>query len=269
MDQETNEKEKLEKLKSYLSNLKNLAVAFSGGVDSSFLLKVAKDVLGKNVKAYTIDTVYIPQREIEEAGKFTQKHEIKHEILTVPLINIIKHNPSDRCYFCKTFIFKKILNKAKSDSIDHVAEGTNFDDISHHRPGLKALKELGILSPLKELGFTKNDIRELSNDMKLPTWNKPAYACLLTRLPYGTNLSEKELRLIEDSENYLISIGFDGVRVRSHGNLARIEVLPEHMQKILNLDLLHNITNKLKNIGYQFVTIDTEGYKSGSFDHVK
>ena len=262
-------KEKLQNLENYLKKLGNLAVAFSGGVDSSFLLLIAGLVLKDKVKAFTIDTVYIPHREIEQAKEFTAKHKIKHEVITVPLIEIIKHNPSDRCYFCKTFIFKRLLNDAKLSGFNHLAEGTNADDVQNHRPGLKALDELGIISPLKQMNFTKEDIREVSKKYNLSTWNKPAYACLLTRIPYGTEISPKELELIEKSETYLIHKGFDGVRVRSHGNLARIEVLPEHMGKILNQKLLLEIAVKLKEFGYQFVTVDAQGYKSGSFDHVK
>jgi len=262
-------KKKLTKLEDYLEDLQGVVVAFSGGVDSSFLLKTAHNVLKDNVTALTIDTVYIPDREIEAAKKFISKHSIKHDILTIPLIDIIHHNPNDRCYFCKTFIFKKLLNEAQKLGIKRVVEGTNYDDIEFHRPGIKALDELGILSPLKELEFTKKDIRELSKHLDLPTWDKPAYACLLTRLPYGTQITEKKLKQIEESENYLISLGFNGVRVRTHDNLARIEVLPEDLHKILNSKLLKKITIKLKEIGYQFITLDTEGYKAGSFDHVK
>jgi pyridinium-3,5-biscarboxylic acid mononucleotide sulfurtransferase len=261
--------EKQKKLEQYFSGLKGVCIAFSGGVDSSYLLKVAHDVLQDNVWAFTIDTVYIPSREIDEARKFALKHKINHQVIAVPLIDIVRHNPNDRCYFCKTFIFKKILNEAQKLNISHVAEGTNADDVQAYRPGIKALDELKVLSPLKELGFTKQDIRDLSRGLGLPTWNKPAYACLLTRIPYGNTVNPTELKRIEASEKYLAHLGFDGVRVRSHDNLARIEVLPEHMDKILNMELLKNITNELKNLGFQFVTLDTEGYKPGSFDHAK
>ena len=260
---------KLENLEKYLIDLKKVGIAFSGGVDSSFLLKFAGEILGENVKAYTINTVYIPDRDIETARNFTLKNNIRHSIINIPLIDIIQHNPSDRCYFCKTFIFKKIREEAVKDGIEYLAEGTNIDDVNSHRPGLKVLEELKIKSPLKETGFTKNDIRSASKKLNLPTWNKPAYACLLTRLPYGTVVSDKELKMIQESEDYIISLGFDGVRVRSHGNLARIEFLPEHLHKILKNDILSKITKKLKETGYQFVAIDTEGYKQGSFDHTK
>jgi uncharacterized protein (TIGR00268 family) len=260
-------KEKLDRLEDDLLKKNNLAIAFSGGTDSTFLLKVARNVLKNNVRAFTISSIYIAQREIDDARKFTAEHHIAHEIIELPLIDILQHNPSDRCYHCKTFLFKQLLNEAEKAGIEHVADGTNVDDLEFYRPGLKALNELGILSPLKEHGFTKNDIREASKELGLVTWNKPAYACLLTRFPYGTSISQKELKMVEASEDYLIALGFEGVRVRSHGNLARIEVLPRHMTKIMSLELLKNITRKLKEIGYQFVTLDTGGYQSGSFDH--
>lgn len=262
-------KEKIAGLEHDLSQKNNLAVAFSGGTDSTFLLKIAHRVLKDNVRAFTISSMYIAQREINDARKFTDRHHIAHEIIELPIIDTIKYNPSDRCYFCKTSIFTKLLNEAEKAGIEFVADGTNIDDLEFYRPGLKALNELGILSPLKEHGFTKNDIREASKSLDLSTWNKPAYACLLTRLPYGTIISQEKLRRVEASEDYLISLGFEGARVRSHGNLARIEVLPRHMARIMDFKLLKKITRKLKEIGYQFVALDTEGYKSGSFDHMK
>lgn len=260
--------EKEEKLKAYLSQFNQLGIAFSSGVDSSYLLHIAHQELKNKLWAFTIDTAYIPNREIEEAQLYTKQHNINHKIIQLPLMDIIKHNPADRCYFCKTFIFKTITEVASGMDIKNIAEGTNFDDTKTHRPGLKALSELKIHSPLKELGFTKEDIRKLSQEHQLPTWNKPAYACLLTRLPYGNYVTDKELEMVEQSENYIISLGFNGVRVRSHQNLARIEVLPKHMDKVLDKDILKNISEKLKEFGYQFVTLDTCGYISGSFDKI-
>ncbi len=265
MDKEL--KQKISALQEYFANLKSVIIAFSGGVDSSFLLHTAHKVLNNQVKAVTINTVYIPERELKEAEQFTQIHNISHEIINIPLIDIIKHNPNDRCYFCKTFIFKKLQEIAKHENLLNVAEGTNADDQHVYRPGSKALKELGILSPLKDTGFTKQDIRKASQYLKLPTWNKPAYACLLTRLPYGSEINEKKLNQIEQAEDYLISLGFDGARVRTHDKLARIEVFPEHMEKILNRKLLLSISDKLKQFGFEFVTLDASGYKTGSFDY--
>ena len=264
-----NLKQKSDKLDQILKSLDNMAIAFSGGVDSSFLLHRASEIMKDKVMAITVDTVYIPKREIEEAIAIAKKYNVKHKIITLPLMEIIKHNPNDRCYFCKTFIFKQLLNEAAQNNITCVAEGTNADDTSVYRPGLKALEELKILSPLKEAGLTKEDIRNLSREKGMETWDKPAYACLLTRIPYGTEITEKELSMIEKSENYLISLGFNGARVRSHGNLARIEVLQHDLNKIMNEKLLLDISLALKKFGYQFVTLDTEGYKSGSFDHIK
>lgn len=257
---------KYNRLIEYLKKSKSVAIAFSGGVDSTFLLKCAKEALQDRVLAITIVSPYIADWEIDKAKKFTQKLNIKHKIINVPILDEIRFNPSDRCYICKKNIFSLIKDEAKKNNIDIVADGTNADDINDYRPGIKALKELKIVSPLLENNITKGEVREMSKDLELETWDKPSYSCLLSRIPYKTEITEKELSKIQKSEMYLISIGFTGARVRSHNNIARIEVQRNERKKLFNEELLDNISNNIKKIGYQYVTVELEGYKVGSLN---
>jgi uncharacterized protein len=259
-------KEKLDELLKYLSSLGSAAIAFSGGVDSTFLLKAAKMALGNNILAIMVTAPYIPQWEIEEAKNLLNEFKVKHEFISVDINDKIKYSPVDRCYICKGFIFNKIIQRAKQHGIKNIIDGTNFDDTKDYRPGLKALKELNVVSPLLECEFTKEEIRQFSKELRLSTWNKPAYACLLSRIPYGQEVEEEELRRIEKAELYLMDLGFNGVRVRSHKDLARIEVQPEDMVKIFNVDIMNEISKKIKEIGYKFVTLDMEGYNVGSMN---
>jgi len=259
--------EKYLNLINYLKDLGSVVVAFSGGVDSTFLLKVAKEALGDKAAALTINSPYIPKWEIEEAKGLVKEIKIRHEFLEVPtIIDEIKFNPKDRCYLCKTAVFTMVKEFAAKNGYKYVVDGTNADDINDYRPGLRALKELDIKSPLLENGLSKKEIREFSKELNLPTWNKPPYACILSRIPYGTELKVEEFEKIEKSERYLMDKGFMAVRVRSHGDLARIEVPREDIHRLFNENLLNEISVKLKEFGFSYVSLDMQGYKIGSLN---
>ncbi|MCB2358558.1 ATP-dependent sacrificial sulfur transferase LarE [Clostridium estertheticum] len=258
--------EKYNELIKYIKGLGKVVLAFSGGVDSTFLLKVAKEALGDNVKAVTIMSPYIPKWEIAEAKELAKKLGVQHEIIEAPIIDSIKFNPEDRCYHCKTAVFGMILAIAKEQDYNCVIDGTNFDDISDYRPGLKALKELEIKSPLLECKVTKAEIRAFSKELGLNTWDKPAYACLLTRIPYGNELKVEDFEKIENAEKYMMSIGFRAVRVRCHGDLARVEVSKNDRSKLFDEALLDTIAKKIKECGFKYVTLDMQGYRVGSFN---
>ena len=261
--------DKLESLRNYIKDLGKVALAFSGGVDSTFLLKVCSDVLGKDAVAITIVSPYIPKWEIEEAKELTKKLDVKHEFVEVGIPENIKYNPADRCYLCKKQVFTLVKEKAKEFGIKYVIDGTNLDDTKDYRPGMVALKELQVKSPLLDLGFTKADIRKYSKELNLETWSKPAYACLLTRLQVGEEITEEKVRRIENSEKFMFSLGITGIRVRSHGDLARIEVQPNDREKLFNTEILDKISNKLKEFGFNYVTLDMSGYKMGSLNKEK
>ncbi len=258
--------EKYSELKKYLQGLGKVVLAFSGGVDSTFLLKAAKEALGDKVKAVTILSPYIPKWEIAEAEELVKELGVQHEIIKAPIIDSIKFNPEDRCYLCKTAVFNMILDVAKKQGYDCVIDGTNFDDISDYRPGLKALRELDVKSPLLECKLTKAEIRAFSKELGLNTWDKPPYACLLTRIPYGNELREEDFEKIENAEKYMMSIGFRAIRVRCHGDLARIEVARSDRSKLFDEDLLDNIAKNIKECGFKYVSLDLQGYRVGSFN---
>ena len=263
--------EKMKKLKEYLESMGKIAVAFSGGVDSSFLLKAARDILGKdNVLAITIESSFNPIQEIEEAQEAAQDWDVQFLKLRLDVFAIkgIEHNPTDRCYICKTGIFENVIKAAKDRGFEVVVDGTNADDEGDYRPGMKALAELGVKSPLKECGFTKADIRQLSKEQNVYTWNKPSKACLASRIPYGETITEEKLRRVEKAEDYLIKLGFVQLRVRCHGNLARVELSPDEMQKVFDLALMEQISNEFKKIGFSYTALDLKGYRTGSLNEV-
>ncbi|CCC57653.1 ATP-dependent sacrificial sulfur transferase LarE [Caloramator australicus] len=260
--------QKLEKLHNILKNLRSVAVAYSGGVDSTFLLKVASDVLKDKVIAVTATSSTYPERELNEAKKYANEFGVKHIIIVSEELEIegFSKNPIDRCYYCKKELFTKIYKVANENGIEYVVDGSNYDDLGDYRPGMIAAKELKVISPLKEAQLTKQDIRELSKKYDLPTWNKPAFACLSSRFPYGHEITEGKLKMVERAEELLLSLGFRQVRVRHHGDIARIEVAKEEREKFFNLKTLDLIGEKLKEIGFTYVTMDLLGYRTGSMN---
>ena len=256
--------EKFNNLLSYLKSLNRVAVAFSGGVDSTLLVKACQMALQDNVLAISIKTPYIPAWEIEEAVNFTRQHNIRHKLFDIPFLHQLRENRKDRCYWCKTHLFKHMLSEAEKEGFTTLVDGTNFDDLQDYRPGLQALKELNIKSPFLEMKITKSEIRHFSKQLGLPSWEKPAYACLLTRIPYDQEVKNGELKQIEEAEKYLRRLGFAGSRVRIHGNLARIEILKNDLANILSPPLFEKISRELKEIGFTYVTLDMEGYRTGS-----
>jgi pyridinium-3,5-biscarboxylic acid mononucleotide sulfurtransferase len=252
-----------------LENLKrfsSVAVAFSGGTDSTFLLLTAHEVLGDKVTAFTVKTPYIPDWEIDEARSFSSSRHIRHRIIELPFPVMIRENPEDRCYRCKRQLFEILLKEASASGIEKLVEGTNADDMKDYRPGLKALQELHIGSPLLESGLTKTAVRSLSKSMGLPTWDKPAYACLLTRLPYNRTVSEPDLERIEKAEVFLIRAGYRAVRVRTEDNAARIEMDHELIVPFIASGFYKETAAFLKSIGFRTVSLDLEGYRTGSFN---
>lgn len=258
--------EKFNKLCEVIEQYNGLVVAFSGGVDSTFLVKVASEILGEKAIALTVISPYIAQWEIEEARELTNHLGINHRFIEVGIPEEIKNNPVDRCYLCKGKIFGTIKAFASEMGIDVVADGSNFDDTKDYRPGMRALAELEIQSPLMTCEITKEEIRAWSKLLALETWNKPPYACLLTRLPYNTLVDVSELRMIESAEAYLIGRGIRAVRVRKHGNIARIEIETSEIEKVFNVQTMREISEVLKSFGFEYVTLDLEGYTMGSFN---
>ncbi|MDR1785188.1 MAG: ATP-dependent sacrificial sulfur transferase LarE [Spirochaetaceae bacterium] len=259
--------EKYSALLARIGSLQKAAVAFSGGVDSSFLCAAAYKALGDGAIAVTVASPMLPKSELDSAGRTAALIGITHVCVHEDGIDgEVAANPRDRCYHCKKLEFGAIIEAAQARGITAVLDGSNIDDEGDYRPGLKALSELRVISPLREAGLTKNDVRELSRRLNLPTWDKPAFACLASRLPYGEGITKKKLSRIEQAEDFLRAEGFRQFRVRSHGDMARIEVAPEERRRFFDESLLDRVSGRLKALGFLYVAFELEGYRTGSLN---
>lgn len=279
MDMQAHEKlalaeEKYTKLLEILQGMGRIVVAFSGGVDSTFLTYAAKEAVGANALAVTSRSGVVPERDLREGAAFCEQQGIAHAYLDFDELAVpgFAENPPDRCYICKKTLFTKLLEIAAKERAV-LCEGSNMDDLGDYRPGLRALRELAVRSPLQEAGLTKSEIRLLSQKFGLPTWSKPASACLASRFAYGERITATKMAAVDKAEQLLFDLGFTQYRVRAHGDekkglLARIEVLPEDLAKALQPECRQEIITKFKGLGFAYVTLDLLGYRTGSMNEV-
>ena len=261
---------RFESLQHILAGMESVLVAYSGGVDSTFLLKVALEILGDQVLAVTARSEIHASRELQAAEEIARRLGAKHIFIETQELgdSIFTSNPPDRCYSCKRGLFLRLNQVAAEYSLMQVVDGSNYDDLSQHRPGHKAARECGVRSPLEEAQLTKDDIRLLSKEMELTTWDKPAVPCLATRFPYGNEITVEGLRRVEKAEEFLYSLGVGQLRVRDHGAVARIEVGSDDIPLLLREDVAMRVINELTALGYSYVTLDLKGFRSGSMDEV-
>ena len=260
--------EKRNRLLSILKGYSSLLVAYSGGVDSSFLLAMAHEALNKNLLAVTSASPLHPEWETREAIDFAKSLGVEHMIIQSRIMHRADFisNPKERCYMCKKYLIEELLTIANRRGLQHVAHGANIDDLSDYRPGFAAAQEMGIKAPLVDADMTKNDIRRLSKQMNLATWSKPPMACLASRIPYGTPITIEDLKMVDQAEQALFGLGFSGFRVRMHGKVARIEVDTGDIEKIIDLKTRTLVVEKLREIGFSHVAVDLEGYRQGSLN---
>ncbi|MCH5204361.1 MAG: ATP-dependent sacrificial sulfur transferase LarE [Oscillospiraceae bacterium] len=260
--------EKKQRLEKYLRELGSVVIAFSSGVDSTFLLKTAHDVLGDKAIAVTARSCSFPKRELNEAKAFCEAEGIEHIIVESEELSIegFSRNPKNRCYLCKRELFTKILDIANKRGLRYVAEGSNTDDNGDYRPGLAAVAELEVKSPLREAGLNKDEIRRLSKEAGLLTWDKQSFACLASRFVYGETITEEKLGMVDKAEQRLLDLGFHQVRVRVHGNMARIEIERSEFERIIRPEISEPLCEYLSELGFVYVTLDLGGYKMGSMN---
>jgi uncharacterized protein len=261
--------DKITHLRSILKEMGSVVIAYSGGVDSSFLLKVATDTLGpSHVKAVLAISPTYPSREYDRALETAAAIGVQVEIIHTKEVDDPKfvNNPVDRCYFCKHELFTKIAEQIESGKYGNMIDGSNMDDLSDHRPGKKALQEKKVRSPLQEAGMTKEDIRLLSKELKLPTWDRDALACLSSRFPYGETIDLKKLSMVDAAENFLADLGFRNIRARHEKNSIRIEVSTSQIKRLADDETRLKIVSKMKELGYKYVSVDLEGYRQGSLN---
>jgi len=264
-----NSNKKFKDLEKKLTKLSSFAVAFSGGVDSSFLLAAAKKINSQNLVAITVSSQFVPEREIEFAKRIVRLLGVEHICLDVDILENtdVVRNTLERCYHCKKQMFSLIKETAVKLGVNSLVHAVNLDDLKDFRPGLKAAKELGFYSPLVDANYTKSDIRLQSRQWGLETWNKPSQSCLATRIPYHEKITAKNISMVDKAEFFLQDLGFAQVRVRCHGKTARIEVEPGRVDRILNSDIRQKISTEFQEIGFAHTSIDIDGHKTGKMNH--
>ena len=260
----------LTRLREVIRAVESAVLAYSGGVDSTLVAAVTHEELGGRVLAVTIDNALYPQWQAEDASRIAADIGIRHEVIRVDALAVdgVSENTPYRCYHCKLFIFGKLRRIAEREGLAAVLDGANADDPHDHRPGLRAAEELGVISPLRETGITKAMVRNLSRRLGLPTADKPAFACLASRIPYGLRITPERLEMVRQAEDYLHSLGLMQYRVRHHDTIARIEVPPDAIAKLTEPEVREGLVSAFKRIGYTYLTLDLEGFRSGSMNAV-